>query len=398
MRKKTQKRDGAAVDRWLLFSVFFLLGIGIIMVYSAGSAVSDNLHGTPSFFAWRQVIFALAGTFFLLVLRQVNYRWLAALAVPILILAYVLLLSVFSPLGVKVGGATRWIDLGLLNFQPSEYARFAFIVYLSFFMSRNPESMDRWWPGILWPLILTGAMVGIFMVQPDFGSSVLLCATVGIMLFVGGARIAHLAMLAATAAPLAVAAVIFAPYRLARLLTYIHPERDPLGAGYHINHSLMAFGSGGVWGAGFGDGIQKLHYLPAPHTDFIFAVLGEEVGLWGVCVVIGLFGVIIWRGLRLARHVDDPFASFLAFGMVGAIGLSAVVNMGVTMGLLPTKGLTLPFISYGGSSLVFNLIYVGVLCSIARVHGVPPSAAEVRKEEKAALQARRATAEGGATA
>ncbi len=398
MARKFQKQ-GPGTDPWLVLSVCFLLGVGIIMVYSAGSAVAEKLHGNNSFFFLRQVMFAAAGALFFVFMRQINYRWLAALSFPLLLLAYVSLLLVFSPLGVKVSGATRWINLGMVNFQPSEFARFALIGYLAFFMSRNPDVMDRWWPGVIWPLTLTGLMVAILMCQPDFGSAVLLCATVGLMLFVGGARISHLVALAVPAIPMVAAAVILEPYRMRRLLIFLNPDMDPLGAGYHIKHSLMAFGSGGVAGVGIGDGIQKLHYLPEPHTDFIFAVLGEETGLLGVCIVVALFGIVIWRGLRLARHVDDPFASFLAFGMVASIALSAVVNMGVTMGMLPTKGLTLPFVSYGGSSLVFNLVYIGVLCSIARVHGVPPPASERKQARKAAQEAQAQSAlEGEALA
>ncbi|MBW1990134.1 MAG: putative lipid II flippase FtsW [Deltaproteobacteria bacterium] len=373
-RKKIRKQ-GPGTDSTLLFSVFLLLGIGIIMVYSAGSAVAAGRYGEASYFAVRQLVFAGMGMGGLLLLRQINYRLLSALAWPVLGLAFLLLVLVFVPgLGVTVGGATRWLDLGPVNFQPAEYARFALVVYLAHFLSRKDRDMEAFWPGVGWPLAVTGALTGLLLLQPDFGSAVLLCATCLVMLFVGGAKIRHLAMVSSAVLPLAGAAVLLAPYRMRRFMAFLNPDADPLGAGYHINHSLMAFGSGGLAGVGVGGGYQKLHYLPEPHTDFILAVLGEEMGLLGVCVVVGLFCIVIWRGLRLARNVEDPFASYLAFGLSASIGLCAVVNMGVTMGLLPTKGLTLPFISYGGSSLLFSLACVGVLASVARVHGVKPVA------------------------
>lgn len=361
-----RKRQDHGYDSILTFAVLGLLTFGLVMVYSASSALAAKSYGTDIYFFKKQMGFALLGGVALVVLRNVPYELYRRIAYPILLAALICLGLVFAPMiGVEVGGATRWLRAGPVNFQPSEFARLAVIIYLAYSMAGKSEKMTDFSVGIVPHVAVTAVVAGLFYFQPDFGSAVLLVAVAGLMLFVGGARISHLLVMAVASAPFVCLLMLNSAYRLRRILTFLNPWEHQASDGYQIIHSLMAFGTGGVSGVGLGSGYQKLFYLPEPHTDFVFSVLGEELGLVGVCVVLVLYSLLIWRGLAVARRTTDLFGRYLAFGIISAIGLQAIVNMAVTMGLLPTKGLALPFLSYGGSSLLFNMAAMGILANIA---------------------------------
>jgi cell division protein FtsW len=354
-----------AYDGWLLFPVFFLVGIGVVMVYSASSALALKSYGTDRFFLERQAAFSLVGLLALVVGRRIPTGFLKRIAYPLLILAICLLTAVLiHGIGWRAGGATRWIRLGGLTFQPSELARFALVIYLAYSLSKKGDRLGTFAIGVA-PHILVLTVLGcLIALQPDFGSVLILCILTWIMLFVGGVRLRHLLLPLAAAVPLMTWFLVMAPYRVKRLMSFMDPWQHNRDGGYQVVHSLMAFGSGGLWGVGLGQGYQKLFYLPEPHTDFIFSVIGEELGLIGVLFILGLYCLILWRGVHIARHAGDPFDAMVAMGLTTALGLQVGINMGVALGLLPTKGLTLPFMSYGGTSLVVNMAAVGILMRV----------------------------------
>jgi cell division protein FtsW len=321
--------------------------------------------GSDYYFLKKQAMFALVGICVLVVGRHVPYRLYRPLAYPLLALALGLLAAVLlSPLGVTAGGSSRWLGLGPLRFQPSEFARFALIVYLAYSLEKKADRIKDFSIGFLPHVVVLGVVGVLILKQPDFGSVAILAVLSWLMMFVGGVRMLYLG---SSCLLLAVAGYYFislAGYRMRRLLSFLDPWQYSDDAGYQIVHSLMAFGTGGWWGAGIGKGYQKLFYLPEPHTDFIFSVIGEELGLFGVLVIILLYLIIIWKGIRIARDAPDLFGGYLAIGLTAALGLQICINMGVALGLLPTKGLTLPFLSYGGTSLVLNMATIGILMNV----------------------------------
>jgi len=365
-RATEKPRD--AVHRYdirLLFPVLFLVGIGIVMVYSASSALALKRFGHDAFFLQKQALSAALGIVALVVCRHVPYRLYRPLTYPLLALALAALAAVpFSNLGVTAGGATRWLHFGGLSFQPVELARFSLIVFLAYSLSKKKDRLREFSIGLVPHLLLVGVFTVFLLMQPDFGSAVLLFALTWVVLFVAGVRLTHLFSVLLLLVPAAGYLLYTAGYRVERLRSFWDPWAFPADEGYQVIHSLMAFGTGGIWGTGIGKGYQKLFYLPEPHTDFIFSVIGEELGLIGVVFILILYALIIWRGIRIAADAPDTFGALVATGLTAALGLQVCVNMGVTLGLLPTKGLTLPFLSYGGTSLLFNMAAVGVLMNI----------------------------------
>jgi len=352
-------------DITLLFSVLFLVGIGIVMVYSASSALALKKFGTDYYFLKKQALFSLVGIIALVICGHVPFRVYRVLTYPILLIAIALLVAVqISAFGITAGGSMRWLRLGGLSFQPSEFARLAMIVYLAYSMSKKQDAIKNFYVGFMPHVIVLGMFTILIFMQPDFGSVVILGAVTWMMMFVGGVRILHLFSALLLILPVAYYFMFNAEYRIRRIISFLDPWQYPTDEGYQIIHSLMAFGTGGIWGTGIGKGYQKLFYLPEPHTDFIFSVIGEELGLWGVLFILGIYALILWRGIHIARNAGDTFGAFLATGITAAIILQVCVNMGVTLGLLPTKGLTLPFLSYGGSSLLINMASVGILMNI----------------------------------
>ncbi len=362
----------AAYDIRLLFPVLFLVGVGIVMVYSASSALALNRFGSDYYFLKKQAAFALMGTVTMVICRHFPYRYLRSLTYPLLFTAVASLAAIhISGLGYGAGGSMRWLRIVGISFQPSEFARFALIVYLAYSMEKKGGQLKEFSVGFLPHILVLVVFTGLLFLQPDFGSVVIFTALTWIMLFVGGVRLRHLLSALIPLLPLAYLLMINAEYRLKRLLSFLDPWRYPTAEGYQVIHSMRAFGTGKVWGTGVGGGYQKLFYLPEPHTDFIFSVIGEELGLAGVVVILCLFALILWRGMNIARHAEDPFGCYLAMGLTVSITLQVCVNMGVALGLLPTKGLVLPFLSYGGSSLLMNMAAVGILMNIDRTGTQP---------------------------
>ncbi len=371
--KKTKRQPGpldeivsqGGYDMNIMFPVLFLVGIGMVMVYSASSAVAVKKFGTEFFFLRKQALFAAVGIVSLVVCRYLPYKAYKSATYPFLLLSMVLLAVTHLPgIGHSAGGASRWIRIGGLTFQPSELARLALILYLAYSLSKKQEKITDFSIGFVPHVVILSAFGVLIVSQPDFGTVLIFCVITWIMMFAGGARIFHLATPLVVMIPLLVYVMIKEPYRLERILSFWDPWQYADDGGYQIIHSLMAFGSGGLFGAGVGQSYQKLFYLPESHTDFIFSVVGEEVGLLGVLFILGMYVLIVWRGFWISAKTTDPYASLVAAGITASFALQVCINMGVALGLLPTKGLTLPFLSYGGTSLLINMAAMGILMNI----------------------------------
>ncbi len=345
------------------------LCLGAVMIYSASGVYALREWGDKTYFLNRHLVFLLIGLIVTIAVMAVDYRNLRPWAKPLIVGVLILLVLVLIPhIGKASYGARRWFKIGMLSFQPSELAKLVLIIYLADFLARKPHRASHFWDGFLPPILILGAMCLLIVKQPDLGSSVLLASITILMLFVAGARPAHIMALGALALPLVYFLIVRVPYRLARILAFLDPWQDSQGIGFQLTQSQIALGSGGLFGVGLGQSVQKLFYLPAAHTDFIFSIIGEELGLAGTLGFIILYIIFIWQGARLASRVTDPFGHYLAIGIVAMLGLQTVVNIGVSIGAIPTKGLPLPFVSYGGSALVFNMMAVGFLLNISRVH------------------------------
>ncbi len=362
-------------DKILIALTFCLIAVGILMVYSSGHLLSSREYNGDSYRYLRvHVIACVIGFIGMFIASAVPYQFYAKHSTKILIVAFIALLLVFVPFfsvsvrGMEGGRFNRWIRMpGVpFNFQPVEFAKIALIIHVATFISRNPQKAKSFLNGILPNLLILGAAFGLVAQQPDFGSALLLAVTVCIVLFVGGIRIWHAVMLTGAGIGALSILVLRNPYRLQRFIDYIALWKSPDGANYQLSHSLKALGWGGLFGVGIDNSVAKVVHLPYPHTDFIFAVLGEEFGFIGTASVTLLFMLFVWRGLHIARYVEDLFGSLLAIGMTILIGLQAFINIGVVTGILPTKGITLPFISYGGSSIVLSLVSVGILLNVSR--------------------------------
>jgi len=335
------------------------------MVYSASSTLALGKYGKDYYFLLKQSVFSLLGLIFLLICRHFPIKFFHALTYPLLILSLSFLIAVQVPgFGVNAGGAVRWLRVGTFTFQPVEFARFVLIIYMAYSMSKKDYKIRTFSVGFMPHVIVLFIFTALILSQPDFGSVAILFIITWVMMFVGGVRLKYLLLSLITLIPVTGFLLFNASYRMKRILSFWNPWEYASEEGYQTIHSLMAFGSGGVWGSGLGKGYQKLFYLPEPHTDFIFSVIGEELGLAGVLTVIICYGLILWQGLNIARNTDDTFASFLATGLTVSLGLQVCINMGVALALLPTKGLTLPFLSYGGTSLLMSMASIGVLMNI----------------------------------
>jgi cell division protein FtsW len=364
--KNQPSTTAAAYDIQLLFPVLFLVGIGIVMVYSASSAVALKKFGSDYLFLKKQAIFAFIGLVALVACRHIPYRWYRPMTYPLLAVALAFLIAIqVTDFGFSAGGSARWLRVGGLTFQPSEFARFALVVFMAYSLDKKRAKIKEFSIGFVPHIVVFSLFAACLFQQPDFGSVVILGALTWLMMFVGGVRSKHLFASLITLVPVGIYYLVTAEYRIKRLLSYLNPWAYPADEGYQVVHSLMAFGTGGLWGTGIGKGFQKLFYLPEPHTDFIFSIIGEEFGLCGVLIIIGLYGLILIKGIQIARSAPDTFGSLMAFGLTCAMGLQVCINMGVALGLLPTKGLTLPFLSYGGTSLLLNMASVGILMNIS---------------------------------
>jgi len=354
-------------DMWLFGAVVALVSVGVVMVYSASAIIAADRFRDPYFFLKKQLFWAVLGFGCLWAAMTLNYRILERIMLPLLVVSLVLLVLVLvPPFSQEINGTRRWFRWGPVSFQPAELAKFSLVVYLAHFLTRRREVVEIFWRGLLPPLLVAGSMAGLVLLQPDLGSSLTLVVLVFCLLFLAGGRVRQMTLVAASALPLLAVAIYMAPYRLKRVMTFLDPWADPRGSGFQIIQSYLALGSGGLFGRGLGESKQKLFYLPEPYTDFIFAVLGEELGLLGAVSVIGLFGLLIWRGIRIGLGAPDPFGALLALGLTALLACQTLVNLGVVAGALPTKGLPLPFISFGGSSLIMAMVSVGVLLNISQ--------------------------------
>ncbi|AVX21036.1 cell division protein FtsW [Carboxydocella sporoproducens DSM 16521] len=357
-----------APDFLLFLAVMSLLVFGLVMVFSSSSVTSYyRYEGDVFFFFKKQLLWACLGTITLLVMQNVDYwRW-RRFTMPALFLAIVLLLLVLLPgVGKTVNGAQRWINLGFMSFQPSETIKLCMVLFSAHYLAAARQQLHSFTRGTLPLLGVLGLVCGLILLQPDLGTAVALAGTVYIMLYAAGVPYKQLVGLALSGLAAVALAIVLEPYRMRRFLAFLDPEADPMGSGYHIIQSLYAIGSGGFFGKGLGQSLQKYFYLPEQHTDFIFAIIGEELGFLGGALVIFLFMILVWRGLRVAITAPDAYASLLAAGLTSMVGLQAVVNIGVVTGSLPVTGITLPFISFGGTSLVFSMAGIGLLLNISR--------------------------------
>ena len=356
----------------LLFCVAgVLLSAGVVMVYSASAIVAADRFGDPYFFLKNQLFWAFLGSLALWGAMRLDYRRLEKLVLPALLLAVALLVLVLVPaVGQAINGTRRWLRFGPVSFQPVELAKLALVVYLAAFVARKGEAIGDFRRGIVPPLAVAGLLALLVVAQPDLGNAVTLLTLTFALLFLAGGRLRHLALVLGSALPLLALAIWAAPYRVRRITTFFDPWGDPRGSGFQIIQSWLALGSGGWLGRGIGDGKQKLFYLPESHTDFIFAIIGEELGFVGALAILGLFVVFVWRGLRIGLRAPDPFGAYLALGITVLIATQTMVNLGVVTGVLPTKGLPLPFLSFGGSALVVTLLSTGVLLNISQHAGV----------------------------
>jgi cell division protein FtsW len=354
-----------AIDPWLLVAVVLLLLVGEVMVFNTTYFYAFEHFGDPYRFVWKHQIALALGSVGLVAAAALPSAAYRRLTYPVLVFAFLGLLIVFMP-GVARGKVHRWIDLGPLNFQPSEFAKGATVLYLAHFLAKKAGRVASALYGLLPPLLIVGAAVALIVLEPDLGGAVFVSMTLFALFFVAGARVQHLAALTACGLVLLVFAIITASYRSDRLDSFFNPAVHKQGKSYQLNQSLLAFGAGGVKGVGLGESRQKMFYLPEAHTDFIFAVVGEETGLWGTAGILSLFALLGVRGLRVATRHPQPFGRLLAFGYTFLLVCQAGLNMAVVLGMLPTKGLPLPFISYGGSSLVMALVYAGMLLSLSR--------------------------------
>jgi cell division protein FtsW len=356
-------------DGLLLFAIIMLLMIGVVMVYSSSSVVALMEYNDSQFFMKRQLMWALLGLGLMALTMRVDHRHLSKQRIALILLVVSLLMfgaTLVPGLGRMINGSRRWLRLGMLSFQPSELAKFTLVVYLSYFMAKKGERIRDFKNGLVPAYVITALFLVLAALQPDFGSAMTFASVAGIMLFAGGANVLHLGGTVLAALPVVAVAVVHKAYRWRRITAFLNPWEDQDGAGYQIIQSFIAFGGGGVFGRGLGEGRQKLLFLPERHSDFIYAVIGEELGLIGALVVIGLFLIILWRGIKISLNAADPFSRFLALGITLLICLQGVINMGVVTGLLPTKGIALPLVSYGGSSLMITLGALGVLLNISK--------------------------------
>jgi len=318
------------------------------------------------YFLKRQAVWCLLGTGALLAAKKLNYHKLHQHAYIIMLVTFLLLLAVMFPgISKEVGGARRWLTLGGHSFQPSELAKFTLVLFIAKSLVKRADKLRNFAYGYLPNLIVLGFFFIPILFQPDFGTAMIIFAVTFTMLFIAGVRKKFLFLSALAVIPFMISAIFSAEYRTRRIMAFIDPWQDPANTGFQAIQSFYAFGRGGTWGLGLGDSTQKLFYLPEAHTDFIFSVIGEELGFIGTMAVVLLFFVLVWRGFMIAYRARDAFGTHLAIGVTLLIGFQALINMGVACGLLPTKGLTLPFISMGGSSMVISMLCVGVLLNIS---------------------------------
>lgn len=354
-------------ERLILAGTLALVGFGLVMLYSASSMLALNKYGDPAYFLKRQAIWVAMGLSAMVFLWKSDYTALRRYSLPILGVSLVLLVAVLVPgVGAEVNGSRRWFRLFGMSFQPSEFLKPALLVFLAGSLAKRAERLPDFAGGLLPYLGFVGAFLILIAMEPDFGTAATLGAVTLCMLYAAGARLRHIMLLGLPVAPLLYYQLFMVHFRRERLQVYLDPWVDPLGTGFQSIQSFIAFGNGGLTGQGLGEGAQKLLFLPEPHSDFIYSVIGEEFGLAGTLAVLFVYLTIFVCGIKVAANCEDVFGRNLAFGITVLIGLQAFINMGVTTGLLPNKGMPLPFVSAGGTAVLVALACVGMLLSVAR--------------------------------
>lgn len=367
--RKLPPAPTVAIDPWIAISAIALASLGVVMVASSSIAVGEELHVGPFYFLTRHALFLALGTALGALVYRTDLEWLKRYSQIMILGAFVLLVMVFVPgLGVTVKGARRWIWLGVSNFQAVEAVKLFLIIYLAGYFVRHQETLQHSLMGVIKPLVVAGALIGLLLVQPDFGGALLLMALAGSMVWLAGGSARHLLGIAAVAVPVMVFAAMAEPYRLRRLFSFMDPWADPFDGGFQLTQALIAVGRGEWFGVGLGESVQKLFYLPEAHTDFILAVIAEELGFVGVLTIIGLFATFTGRAFRLGiegLRQGRAFEAYLAYGIALWFSMQAAISIGVNIGALPTKGLTLPLISSGGSSVIMSCVAVGLLLKVS---------------------------------
>ena len=338
---------------------------GLVMVFSASGVVAENKYTNSTYYLQRQIVWMMLGFGVLLVGSWIDYgrwqRW-----VPVFVAGCVIGLLLVLGIGPQINGARRWLTFGLFSIQPTEMAKLAVVLYLAAFLSNPNRRVTDWKRGFLPPVAIVGMICGLIVVEPDLGSTVVISLVFAGMMYLAGARVRHLGYLGLPMVGGLLALIWMSPERWERMTTFLNPFEDREGAGYQLVQSLLALENGGLLGVGLGQGKQKLLYLPEGHTDFVLALVGEELGLIGTMGLLALFAILVFKGFRVAALAPDLFGRYLALGITMLLGIQALMNAGVVSGMLPTKGLTLPLVSYGGSSLLATMLAIGILLSIGR--------------------------------
>jgi len=361
--KKSKVKMGQ-IDFVLFATIMLLVAIGVVMVYSASSYYSAFKFNDPEYFLKKQALWAFIGFIFMVIAVKIDYHIIKKYTGIIMVITVVLLLGVFA--FPAINGAKRWIQMGFSTFQPSEIAKYTIVAYMAKSLDLKGEKVKEFFKGVLPYLMVSGFYAGLILMEPNLSiASVIMIVTV-IILFAVGARFLHLFAIGSTLVAAVGVLTILAPYRLTRLMNFRNPFADSQGAGYQLVQSLLALGSGGVTGAGIGQSRQKCLYIPEPHTDFIFSIIGEELGLIGGVFIILLFVIFVWRGIKTAVTARDIYGTILGIGITSVVAIQAIINIAVVTGSMPVTGVPLPFISYGGSALVFNMFAMGILLNISR--------------------------------
>jgi cell division protein FtsW len=360
------KKEDRTPDIILLLVTLILVTVGTAMIYSSSSIIALEKFKDGQYYLKKQIFFVILGLISMVLLTKIDYTTWKKAAYPGIILSLILLALLFIPhVSLKRGGATRWLNLGVFSFQVSEMVKIAMVVFLAHLLARKAHLLKKFSRGVLIPSAITAVVISLILLEPDFGTAVIIASILILMLCLAGSRMTHLMFLAAAFIPVGVWLIFHKGYRMARLTVFLDPWKDAGNSGFQIIQSLISFGSGGTFGVGIGDGMQKLFYLPQPHTDFILSIIAEESGFIGVSIVIILFSIFVFRGFMIATKAPDLFGTLLAAGLTMVIALESFINIAGVMGLIPLKGLALPFLSYGGSSFVMSMIAVGILLNIS---------------------------------
>ncbi|MGH4050416.1 MAG: stage V sporulation protein E [Clostridium sp.] len=361
--KKNKVKMGQ-IDFVLFAIIMLLVAIGVVMVYSAGSYYAAFKFNDPEYYLKKQGMWAILGGIFMVIAMKIDYHIIKKYTGILMIITIILLLAVFA--FDPINGSKRWIPLGIANFQPSEIAKYIIVVYMAKSLDLKGEKVKEFMKGVVPYLMVSGFYAGLILMEPNLSIAAVIMIVTVVILFAVGAKLVHLFAIGGSLVGAVIVLIFTASYRMKRLMNFTDPFADSQGAGYQLVQSLLALGSGGVTGSGIGQSRQKCLYIPEPHTDFIFAIIGEELGLIGCAFIILLFIVFIWRGIKTAVTAIDMYGTILAIGITSVVGVQAIINIAVVTGSMPVTGVPLPFISYGGSALVINMFAMGILLNVSR--------------------------------